>query len=506
MGDDAFARRKRSLAGLPAIVWVCFAYAQSDPASAADPYDDAATPEGWAYSQIMAGERADFDKHCGTEFPLDDARWGGNCRTVSSRFVTDLLTRAPMREAVPFEGVRFNGVHIVGDIDLQGAKLIRPVEFANSRIDGAITLDYAHTDGFLSLTGSRIKGDFNGLRLHSQSDLLLGEGVVFSGNLTLKAASIDGDVEMSGSRFEGIVNAESIKTRGNVLVRDADCARALDMTFAQVARDLDLRGATLAGLDLSGASIEGELRLGGSHKSVDWHSKGGTLNLRNAHIGRLMDAKDAWPAIGRLRLDGFTFDHLGGHEGDTMSQMAARGADWWDKWARLDPEYSAGPYVQLAAAFKKLGDSDAADEIRYLGRVRESEDLSGLAFLWSELLRDVAGFGIGRFIFRTLFWAFLLSFLGAIVLRTTVKGVRQEGHQWTWCFGASLSHLLPIIELNKDFTAFFEDSRHNCFTPWQAFFFTLVGINGWLLAMMIAIASGIGTSEVFDLIKLLIRA
>ncbi len=292
------------------------------------------TSEGWAYSEIMAGEWADFNRRCGTKLPLDDTRWGDNCRTVPSRFVRDLLTRTPWQDAVPFEGVRIKDARIVGDIDLAGARLIRPVEFANSRIEGGITLDYARTDSLISLSGSRIGGDFKAFRLRSQSDLLLGDGAIFGSAVALKGASIDGDLQMSASRFEGKVNAESLNTGGSVFIRDADFAQTLDMTSAHVAGDMDLRGATLAGLDLAGGSINGELRLGGAYKSVDWRSRDGALNLRNAHVGRLMDARDAWPAMGHLHLDGFTFDHLGGIEGDTASEMAKRGADWWGKWLR----------------------------------------------------------------------------------------------------------------------------------------------------------------------------
>src|ERR1700730_8824527 len=75
----------------------------------------------------------------------------------------------------------------------------------------------------------------------------------------------------------------------------------------------------------------------------------GALNLRNTHIGNLMDAKGAWPAKGQLRLDGFSFNHLGGFEGETGLEMRARGMDWWNKnWARLDPDYSPAPNAQLA--------------------------------------------------------------------------------------------------------------------------------------------------------------
>jgi hypothetical protein len=69
-----------------------------------------------------------------------------------------------------------------------------------------------------------------------------------------------------------------------------------------------------------------------------------------------MDARDAWPPPGHLSLDGFAFDDLGGFEGESGTEMRARGMRWWDNWARLDPKYTPTPYTQLAAALSKSGD------------------------------------------------------------------------------------------------------------------------------------------------------
>jgi hypothetical protein len=72
-------------------------------------------------------------------------------------------------------------------------------------------------------------------------------------------------------------------------------------------------------------------------------------------------------------------------------------------------------------------------------------------------LQYVAGFGIGTYTFRALYWVIGISVFGALYLRTCAKGVRDGHHGFVWCFGASLARLLPVIEINKEFTEFFND-------------------------------------------------
>jgi hypothetical protein len=147
---------------------------------------------------------------------------------------------------------------------------------------------------------------------------------------------------------------------------------------------LDLHGASLTGLRLSGTTVVAELQLSKDGKSVVWNHKNGkpaTLDLRNAHVTYLADAEDAWPDKnddpGNLlvHLNGFTFDHLGSSEEDTKLDARDGGITWWDKnWVQLDPFFSSSPYVQLANAFTAMGDRNSANEIRYLGRERDREE------------------------------------------------------------------------------------------------------------------------------------
>jgi hypothetical protein len=125
--------------------------------------------------------------------------------------------------------------------------------------------------------------------------------------------------------------------------------------------------------------------------------------------------------------------------------------------------------------------------------VRERETKKGWgSYIWSGALQYVAGFGIGTYTFRVLWWVFGIAFLGTLYLRTSVQGVRDENHGLIWCFGASLSRLLPVIEINEDFKDFFKTPMRGMLTDLQKVIFSVMGIVGWILAaILVAAVSGL---------------
>jgi len=372
--------------------------------------------------------------------------------------------------------LQLNNATIKGDLRIFGITTVGPIVATAMQVGGNIVMG-APTAALVQKFNVIMNTPYTGPRATAKFN-----------NIILAGSGVNGNVVLNGSyqRF----GAAALRVTGDMHMQEANLLDEVDLNMARVGGNLDLRSAHFSGpIILSGATIVGDLQLGGKSDSAVWDSQG-SLHLRNAHIGNLMDAEDAWPRRGQLHVQGFPFGHLGGISGDTGQQMRQRGGKFWDKWARLDPDYSPLTYSQLATVFINEGDADAADDIRYLGREREREiacvkKYSGSCVLQSAL-GIIAGYGIGTYTFRVVYWVLLFWLIGLAFLWWTVPSARKRGVVWCCC--ASLAQLLPVVPVNKELTDFFVDPERARLKGWQVFLFSALGVIGLALGSILIVA------------------
>jgi uncharacterized protein YjbI with pentapeptide repeats len=238
--------------------------------------------------------------------------------------------------------VRLNGAIIDGGVDMTGASFDGTLNadalrvgrdlFMNKASFKDVSLRGAKATGQIDMRGASFEGMLYADSLEVGEHLLMrteGQNKANFKEVNLNSAKITGQIDMGGASFEGKLVADNLQAGGDLFMRDASCAQPVGMVFARVGGNLDLRGATLAGLDLSGASIAGDLRLGDPDKSAVWTGKNGEpgLTLRNAHTGNLADAENA---PGRRRSTSISMGSASIISGDfqeTLVRGCARG-EW----------------------------------------------------------------------------------------------------------------------------------------------------------------------------------
>jgi hypothetical protein len=174
--------------------------------------------------------------------------------------------------------------------------------------------------------------------------------------------------------------------------------------------------------------------------------------------------------------------------------MRARTAEQWQDWLERDRTFSTQPYTQLSTVLLAAGRRDSSEAIQYAGKVRQRAEEKGWgAWIWQTVWGGVAGYGVGLYTFRVLWWVIGLTVLGAEILWLSP---RVRAHGVLWALGASLHRLLPIVELNKEFKDFFDnpvpansDEPRNL-NRWQVGFFIGLALAGWVLGFILLAAMG----------------
>jgi hypothetical protein len=431
------------------------------------------------------------------EFALGRAQFAGDLTAYALNVGGNLMADgASFRKVELWLGkvggsVEFSGASFADDLDAHQLRISGDLLMKKGATFQSVNISNVNVAGDVEMEGSRYDGAFNAAFLQVGGHLSMHKVVALK-DLNWFQANIAKQLAVSETEFGGELFAPGIKVGDYVgIISNTSFAKEAILASATVGRHLFIDHSRFARLDLSRATIATDLKLSGADSSFLWRTsddRPGDLDLRHAHIGVLPQPGAPWPATGHLHLAGITVDRIS----EEMLENRNHDAKFWDEWARRDPDYVPRTYQQLASVFAAAGEHRLVDEIRYLSRVREHETQSGLDWIWSAFQRWVAGFGIGTYPFRVLIWIAAISLTGAFYLRARSKGVLEAGHSFAWCWGASLARLVPGIEINKEFTDFFNDPRRERLTGFQMFVFSVIGVLGWLLAAILVTAvSGI---------------
>ncbi len=436
------------------------------------------------------------------------------------------LDGAEIRDSAALSDVTVQGNAAFSAIGLRVGgtfKLIDPIVFP-----GGISLQNATIARDLDLTAMRVGNgkSFVAAGLRVGGYMVLNDARL-GGSLSLRGADIAGRLMLDRAALTGPTLFERLRVGQDLFARDIVTSEPVNRV-AVTAGSIDLRGARLVGLDLSDATIEGDLRFGGRWDNgfpswTFWQPHRGAppvAVLRNTRVGSLQDDVRAWDGA-ELSLQGFTYARLGGVGGTSAQDMRFRGVDAWRRWLERDPIYSPQPYTQLAAVLSAGGNGGDANDIRFAGRDRERTDklrtcrwpagddgsvragppCDVAGWVGLSLMQATIGYGIGAYTFRALWWTLLLAIVGTVVLLTAPgvrvpvrarRGLARLGGRRTkpvlWCFGASLNQILPVVTLSPEFAEFFNDPKGERLLPWQRIAFALLALAGWALSFFVVAA------------------
>ncbi len=444
----------------------------------------------------------------GDRLTLEHARVDGTLELTGSEF-----------EA----GVAADGLRVGGALFMHGAAAVR---------GGALTLDGAGVEGDLYMEDSIFEAGVAANRLRVGGSLFMRDAALLGPALSMIGTFVKGDIDMDRCVLAAGMEAERLQLGGSLFLRrvsagadasaggegggqgthdgatgDSPEAPAFSQPVdgasiliidSHIAKGVYLAGAQLGALWLGGTKIDGELNLAGNDGAVPRWTAEAELNLRNTHVGALRDRWDAWPGpTGKLELNGFTYDRLGGISGSGEEAALRRPVGWYAGWIERDKDFSRQPYQQLAAVFRAAGYPDRADEILYAARDRERCEAWGEArragprrwaalgrALGLEMLRVAIGYGLtGHFFRQVALLVIAFTALGAAVLWASPAAA---GRGLGWCIGASLDQLLPIVELNKEFGEFFNDPGRARLAGWQMLYFGWHALLGYALGVFVA--------------------
>ena len=384
------------------------------------------------------------------ELWLDSARIGGNLNMTNGRFSQGVM----LKRAGIDGNVGMSRSHVDGKLNMNGAAVGGSL-FMNDGTFDIVNLTTARVDGQVQMSGATFDGRVTMGAMATGGHLLMNGEAEF-GEVVLRGARIGGQLSLSQSRFRNGLDGQSMTIGQDLQMQGAIFEGAVDLPFIEVDGTVNVGGATVAGLNLSGARIDKDLALGAGGRTVRWtnsvDSDGKTLRpaifLWNTSVGGLVDDADSWPENLQRVLRDFTYERLTPMGGQKAGFGELRDADWYMKWLEGDESNSFQPYRQLALVLATYGEEAKAREILIAGRERKRRQLPWWSpkrwGLW--VVRWTIGYGYGVGELWALVWVAVLTLIGWTIARW--KGIPGPDGERPG-FWYSVDTLLPGVQLSK---------------------------------------------------------
>ena len=214
---------------------------------------------------------------------------------------------------LPDKGIVIEGAFIVGDIDLCGCTIAKPIEFHGCKVLGVLDLSKSKISELI------LKGT-------SVERLKLG-GIKCSGNIILSY---------------GFKTLHTVSARG-----------------AQIGGQLGCSGGEFLGYPLAITLESATVK-----EAFFWrHIKGlwGKVDLTNTTVGLFVDDPDSWPNRGDLRLAGFSYEALGSNTNPSYYDRL----DWLNRQyvPHLREDFRPQPFEQLIKVLQASGRHEVAKNI-----------------------------------------------------------------------------------------------------------------------------------------------
>jgi hypothetical protein len=196
----------------------------------------------------------------------------------------------------------------------------------------------------------------------------------------------------------------------------------------------------------------------------------GVIVLSGATVDNLVDKVSSWPRDERVWMAGFTYQQLI-HRGHFSLQQRLR-------WiATATPEYSPGPYEQLATVYRNSGEDADARAVLLAKQRRRRETLPLAGKTWGYLQDWTVAYGYRPA--RAARWMVVLWVTSTLVFAAHPPPPMKDGESPQWNAPLyALDLLLPVIDFGQD-AAWAPRGGHQ----WLAA--ALVAL-GWVLATTVA--------------------